>query len=129
MLIIFGIIAAAALGGIIFLFLSPKSSGVQKKAALISLAVSGLALIVCAVIIALNSGEEEDPYASPFMTEELVPVENPHILELLIFLAVLLVVLGFVIYMGMKERKKQAARNPDNKISGGKSPGAGLPGK
>ena len=111
MYIILGILAAAALGGLFYLFFSPKSSGIQKKAALGALILSGAALIVCSVIIVVNSvANKEDPYAFPVEVEEIQTSGNST-LGFFVFLALLLGVFVFIVFIGIREKKKQDAKN------------------
>jgi len=113
MLVILGILAAVALGGMFFMFFSPKSSEVQKKAALGALIVCGLVLSICAFIVIRNLGNEADPYALPPETLE-VHTGGGNLLELLIFLFVLLGIFGFIIYMGIRQKKKQELKKAHN---------------
>ena len=117
MLIILGILAAAALGGIIFLFVSPKTAGLQKKAALGALLLCGLALGICTAVIVVNiAGENKDPYA---FEPEAVEIKsgNSNMPELLIFLVILLAVFAFILFMYRRDRKKQAEKkDPVSKL-------------
>ena len=110
MIFLMGILGALALGGMVFLFISPKSSKLQKKAALFALIVSGAALVICAIIVFIGlAGGNDDPYAFPPDAAE-VRHSGINILEILIFLFVLIAVFGFIVYMGLRERKKQEAK-------------------
>ena len=106
LIILLGILAAAALGGLIYLFLSKKSSRVQKMAALGALILSGLALGICGVFLIFSGGSEagKDPYALPSAAEQ--PKTSTNIRDLLVLLVVLLLFFGFIIILGMRERKK-----------------------
>ena len=107
MLIFLAIFAAAALGGIIFLFISPKSSRLQKKAALGALILSGLTLLVCGVIVVLNiTGKDKDPYAFPLAIEDAQPVSRTNFFELIVFLVLLIVIFGFIIFVSIREKRK-----------------------
>jgi hypothetical protein len=104
-----GVLAAGMLGGIIYVFLSKKSSKTLKLAALGALILSGLALAVCAFL--LFSGPavvDEGPYAAPALTPAAPPAKSANIVALIIFLVVLLAFFGFIIYLGMKDQKKKA---------------------
>ena len=106
-----GILGAAALGGLIYLFISAKSSKTMKKAALAALIASGIALIVCAIIVVIRlTGGNDDPYAFPPDTVE-IGHSGSNIFEILIFLFVMVAVFGFIIYMGLREKKKQEAKH------------------
>ena len=110
MILILGILAAAALAGIFFLFLSPKSSRIQKKAALGALIVSGCALLVCAVVIILNlAGKDKDPYAFPVPADDIVPAARSNFFELILFLVLLLSIFAIIIFLGIRERNRQSS--------------------
>ena len=121
MLIVLGILAMAALGGIIYLFLSPKSSKMQKMAALGALGLSGLAVLICGLFLAFGgSGEKEDPYAFPAVVEAPQPKSNARITELVVFLVALLLIFGVVIFLGIRDQRKKAlARAEAKKINAG----------
>jgi amino acid transporter len=103
------VLAAGVLGGIIYFFLSKKSSKTLKLAALGALILSGLALGICAFILFTGPVESPaGPYDAPALTHTAPPVKGPNITALVIFLVILLAFFGFVIYLGMKDRKKKA---------------------
>jgi amino acid transporter len=111
MFIVLGIFAAAALGGMIYLFLSPKSSRPLKLAALAALILSGLTIGVCSVLVVFrgSSSAEEDPYAFPLVVEEVSPASPPpNIAGFIIFLVILLIVFGLIIFLGLRDRKIRA---------------------
>ena len=116
MLVILGILAAAALGGLIYLYLSPKSTKMQKMAALGALGLSGLVILVCGLLLVFGgAGEKEDPYAFPAVVEAPQPKSNARVSELVIFLVVLLLVFGAVMFLGFRDQKKKARARNENK--------------
>ena len=107
MFIILAFLAVIALAGIIYLFISPKSTGLQKKAALVALILSGAALFICGTIVVLNlTKKEKDPYAFPLVIEEAEAAAKSNIFELIVFLVLLLVLFAFILFVGLRERKK-----------------------
>jgi preprotein translocase subunit YajC len=117
MYVVLGILAFIALGGVIYLFLSKKSSKIQKLAAMGALVLSGLALGVCgAVLIFAGDTEEVDTFVFPLDPK---PVEQSkgmsNAIELLILVVILLVFFGFLAFIGLRERKKQAAEAAKDK--------------
>ncbi|MDR2617910.1 MAG: hypothetical protein LBC62_03470 [Treponema sp.] len=109
-LVFLGFLAAAVLGGIIYVFLSRKSSKTLKLAALIALVMSGLTLGICAVILfGGSSGAEEADAVFTVLTEpeQQVKAANPG--GLIFFLVFLLVFFGFIVFIGMKDMKKKKA--------------------
>ena len=112
MIIVLGILAAAALGGVIYLFLSPKSTKIQKFAALGALIVCGIAILISGFRIFLGSGEANDPYAFPLAAETAQPRSSDNFAELIIFLVVLLLVFGLIIRKGIMDSKKIAPEKP-----------------
>jgi cbb3-type cytochrome oxidase subunit 3 len=48
------------------------------------------------------------PYDAPALTHTDTPVKAPNIIALVIFLVVLLIFFGIVIYLGMKDQRKKA---------------------
>jgi hypothetical protein len=124
-LVILGILAAAVLGGIIYLFFSPKSSHALKLAALAALVVSCLTLGVCAVVLFNGSGgDEEAELVLPIPVEPKEPATASSPAGLIVFLVLLLAFFGFIIFMGIRDQKKRAddktatglkGPNPDNR--------------
>ena len=114
MLIVLGILAVAALGGIIYLFISPKSSKIQKTAALGALILSGLAFLICVIIVILNmAGGQTDPYAFPPAVEGPQPTTRGTNTEMLIFLLLLLLVFGIIVFIGIRDHKKRQSLKSD----------------
>ncbi|MDR1566027.1 MAG: hypothetical protein LBS48_01930 [Treponema sp.] len=108
-LVFLGFLAAAVLGGMIYVFLSRKSSKALKLAALIALIMSGFTLGICAVILfGGSSGGEEADLVFTVLTEPEQPVKAANPLALVLFLVFLLVFFGFIVFIGMRDRKKKA---------------------
>jgi cytochrome bd-type quinol oxidase subunit 2 len=119
MLVVLGILAAAALGGITYLYLSSKSSKMQRLAALGALVLSGLTLLICGLILIFgNNRQKADPYAFPIAEQEAQSGAKTQVIELVIFILVLLVLFGFVLFLGYRERKRQALKEANVKKVG-----------
>jgi amino acid transporter len=117
MYVILGILAVLALGGIVYLFLSKKSSKLQKLVALGALILSGIALGICgAVLIFAGDAEDADPFAFPL---DVKPVEQPkgmsNATEFIILALVLLLFFGFIAFIWFRDKKRQAAESGKEK--------------
>ncbi|MCL2834313.1 MAG: hypothetical protein FWD78_14165 [Treponema sp.] len=107
MLVVLGIIAVLALGGIIYIFFSKKSSKILKLAALIALILSGLTLGVCGTVLVLGgTSHEADPYAFPLETASAAPKPNSGVSQLIVYLVLLVAVFGIIIFLGIRDQKK-----------------------
>jgi heme/copper-type cytochrome/quinol oxidase subunit 2 len=127
MLIFLGVLAAALLGGMIYTFLSTKSTKSIKLAALIALALSGISLAVCGIFVVLSGGAApaEGLYPVPAAVEE-APVDSGNdILVIAIILVILLAFFGFIIFLGLKDQKKKTEFNNTGARAGGAKKAAG----
>ena len=109
MIIVLGILAAIGLVGIIYLFKDEKSSRLLKLSALGALILIGLTIIVCSILlIFFEPAEVQDPYAFPIVPpqEQTEPQPASNILQLIIFLIISILLLGFIVYIYMKQHKK-----------------------
>jgi amino acid transporter len=113
MLVVLGILAVAALSGLVYFYLSPKSTKTQKLAALGALALCGLALLICGIFLIFGNEEKKDPYAFPVAAEAAQPKPKAQVFELVIFLIALLLLFGFVVFLGYRDQKKRALGNTD----------------
>ena len=108
MLVVLGILGALGLGAIIFLFLSPKSTRMQKFAALGALIVSAIAILICGIcLIFIEPVEEDSLYYFPLPNEVSQPKPQNNIIELIVFLVVMVLLFGLIVFLWMKEQKKQ----------------------
>ena len=114
MLVVLGILAVAAIGGIVYIYISPKSVKIQKMAALGAIILSGLAILICGIILIFGGGQPTDPYSFP-VTETQSPQStvSSNLSELILFLVVLLSIFGIIIYLGVKDQKKKTGKKPE----------------
>jgi amino acid transporter len=117
--IILGIVAVAALGYLVSLFLSKKSSQTQKLVALGALILSGLTILICgAVIIFGGHAEIKDPYAFPLDPKPLEPEGMSKTAEFLILLVIILILVGIIVFLYFREQKELASGKGKNKTKG-----------
>ena len=118
MVVFLGILAAAALGGIIYIFLSKTTSKLQKLAALIALILSGVALCICgAIIIFSGDAKSEDVFYLPDILEEKKTGSDNDVMHYIFYLVIIVLLMGFVIFAGMKDQKKNQAEKEVKKKS------------
>jgi amino acid transporter len=116
MYVILGIVAVGALGYVVSLFLSKKSSQIQRLVALGALILSGIVLIICGAILIFGGGTEiKDPYAFPLDPKPVEPEGMSQTTEFFIFLIIILLFFGFIIFWGLREQKKHASGTDKNK--------------
>ena len=112
MLIFCGILAAASLVGIIYIFLSKKSAKPVKMAALAALILGGLTVGICGIVIYAVPSDTADEYQYIFTPPEEAPAEKSgSTAGLVIFLLILLAFFGFIVYTALKEKKKSLKTN------------------
>jgi amino acid permease len=112
MVILGAIVSIVLLAAIIRFALSPQTDRLVKWAALIALAAIALALVVCLVMVIAGPGavEEEEVFAGLPLAEP-VAVPNPNKAYMLILGLVLLLFVGLVIFLSLRdEKKKRSAR-------------------
>jgi heme/copper-type cytochrome/quinol oxidase subunit 2 len=127
MLIFLGIFAAALLGGMIYTFLSRKSTKAIKLAALIALVLSGISLAVCSIFIVFNAGKvsSEGLYPAPVPVEKAPVSSGNDILVIVIVLIILLAFFGFIFFLGLRDQKKKAEFSNSGARAGGGKKAAG----
>jgi small-conductance mechanosensitive channel len=115
-MLILGVIASLALLAAIIRFaLSPQTDRLVRRAALIALAVIALALVVCLIVLITgpDAVEEEEVFAG-LPLAETVPVSNPNKGYMLIMGLIMLLFVGLIIFLSLREeRKKRSARSSD----------------
>jgi cytochrome bd-type quinol oxidase subunit 2 len=110
MYVILGILAVIALGGIVYLFLSKESSHLLKMVALGALILSGIALGICGAVLIFGGDEKgNDLYAFPLDPTPVEPEGMSDTTELIIFLLMLFLIFGFIVFLGLREKKKHTA--------------------
>jgi len=111
------ILSVGFLGVIVYLAVSPKSSRLVKMVAIAALILAGLTIGVCAFL--LIKGPAQDPEAIPlpvFQDMPTEPAKKSNIMSFLIFFAFLFAVLGIIIYVAIRDRKK--TQKPVKKSAG-----------
>jgi amino acid transporter len=108
MLVVLGILSAGLLGIIIYLALSPKSSKLLKLSAFIALGLIVIAVGICAIFLVIGPSEDTGVINFPvFDDSPPAPTRNVNIVETLIFAAIFLIIMGFIIYLGLRERRRK----------------------
>ena len=112
-LIILSVMAIGSIGYIIYVFRDKGSSRLLKLASLGALILIGLAIVVCSIIlIFFRPAEVQDPFTVPLM----LPVDQPaepetpsNLLQMIIFIIISLLILGFIVYIYMRQHKNHQA--------------------
>jgi hypothetical protein len=97
------------LGVIIYLALSPKSSKMVRLAALCALGAIMISVIICVIIIFAGlGGVEEEPVMPDFLAVEPPPAPPQGNFVAIFLLAIfMLAFLGIIVFLSMRERKRQ----------------------
>ena len=101
------ILAVGFLGVIVYFAISPKSSRLVKIVAISALVLAGLTIGICAFF--LLSGPAQDPDAIPlpvFQDMPTEPAKKSNVMSFFIFFAFLFAILGVIIYVAVRDRKK-----------------------
>jgi hypothetical protein len=106
-MLVVGILVSVILLGVIIRFaLSKQTDKLVKRAAVIALAVIGVAIGICLIVIAAGpKAVKEEPVFTGFSLEESAPVTNPATVYALIFGVILVLFMGFIIFLSLKEKK------------------------
>jgi multisubunit Na+/H+ antiporter MnhB subunit len=108
-----GVVVSLILLGVIIRFaLSPRTDRLVKRAALIALGAIGLAILVC-MIMALTAPEavvEEEVFAGLPLAEPVAAGISPNRVYLLILGSVMLALIGFIVFLALREQAKTAGR-------------------
>jgi presenilin-like A22 family membrane protease len=79
--------------------------------------MSGLTLGICAVILfGGSSGDEEADVIFTVLTEPKQPVKAANPAGLILFLVFLLVFFSFIVFLGMRDRKKKAINEAISRV-------------
>ena len=110
MQVVLVIISVGLLGVIIFFAVSSKSSRFLKLAALIALVLIGLSLGVASIIIATNISAQnktnEEARLPIFLNAPAPPSNRGNIIEIIIFLAFFVLIIGMTAYIAHRDHKK-----------------------
>jgi multisubunit Na+/H+ antiporter MnhB subunit len=108
MIIVGAVISLALLAVIIRFALSPQTDKPVKRAALIALGAIGLAIVACLVIVIAGprATEEEEVFAGLPLAEP-VTVVNSNRIYMLAFGIIMLLFVGLIIFLSLREEKKK----------------------
>ena len=108
MLIALIIFSLVFLGLIIFIAFSPKTAKPVKRTALIALAVIGLSIVICTILLILGPGKEQGDIPLPVLQDTTPQSESSgNVAAVIMFIAVFLLVMAAIIVLSLrKERKK-----------------------
>jgi formate hydrogenlyase subunit 3/multisubunit Na+/H+ antiporter MnhD subunit len=108
MIILGAIVSLALLAVIIRFALSPQTDRLVKRAAIIALALIGLALVACLVIVFTGpkATEEAEVFAGLPLAESVTVVNSGRIYMLLLGFVMLLLV-GLIILLSLRDEKKK----------------------
>ncbi|MDR2029231.1 MAG: hypothetical protein LBP93_06815 [Treponema sp.] len=108
-------LALGFLGIIIYFALSKESSRVVRLAALIALGAVILSVLVCGIIVILGPGESgEEPVMPDFLaTEQPEAPAATNTFVLVIVILFLLLFLGMVVFLSLKEQRKTGERKTE----------------
>jgi hypothetical protein len=109
MIVVGAIVSLALLAMIIRFALSPKTDRLVKRAALIALAAIALAIIVCLVMALAGPGaeEEEEVFAGLPLAEPVAVAVDSNRVYMLVFGVIMLLFVGLVIFLSLREEKKK----------------------
>jgi uncharacterized membrane protein len=108
-------IALGFLGVIIYFALSKKSARIVRLVALIALGAVILSVLVCGIIVILGLGEGgEEPRMPDFLvTGESEPPAKTNTFVLVMVILFLLIFLGMVVVLSLKEQRKTGRRKTE----------------
>ena len=101
------IVSLGLLGTIIYFLVSPKSSRLLRITAILALALIGVSLGVCGIILIMGPGQSKEVIPLPFLTEGVSqPAAKTNIGMIVTFLVAFSIIAGFVFYSYRKEKQK-----------------------
>jgi len=115
MQVVLAIISLGLLGVIIYFLVSPKSSRLLRLSAIIALALIGLSLGVCGVVLIFGPEENEEEFSLPFLTEETEPAKDSNLGMIIGFLVAFIAISGITIYAYKKEQKRKDVPKKEKK--------------
>jgi amino acid transporter len=102
------IISMALLGCIIYFVVSPKSSRLLRMSGIIALALIGLAVGVCGVLLIRGPAEVETAIPLPFLTDaEPKPKSKTNIGVVIGYFAAFVIIFALVAYSSKKEKGRK----------------------
>ncbi|GHT85473.1 hypothetical protein FACS1894137_09800 [Spirochaetia bacterium] len=108
-MIVVGILVSLVLLALIIRFaLSKQTDKPVKRAAIIALAVIGLSLVICLIVIATGSkAVKAEPVFTGFSLEEPVELTNPNTVYVLLLGVIMALFVGLVIFLAIRDRRKR----------------------
>jgi heme A synthase len=107
-------IALGFLGVIVYFALSKESSRIVRLAALIALGAVILSVLVCGIIVLLSLGGGGEPVMPDFLaTEQPEPPAKTSTFVMAVVMVFLLLFLGMVVFLSLREQRKTAERKPE----------------
>ena len=104
------ILSVGLLGVIIYFTVSPKSSRPLRLAAIIALALIGLSLGVCGILLIRGPGQGKAVVTLPFLLDDTPqpPAKKTNMAVILTFLVSFFFIVGLVLMTTMKEKRTKA---------------------
>jgi len=115
------ILSVGVLGVIIYFAVSPKSSRPLRFAAIIALALIGLSLGVCGILLIRGPGQSQADISLPFLLDDTPqpPAKKSNLAVILTFLVSFFFIVGLVLITTMKEKQGKTAQQkkvPDKPV-------------
>ena len=107
MLVVLAILSLAIMGLIIYFAVSPGSSRLLKRSALIALGVIAVSLGVCGIILIRGSGKEKADFVLPGLIEAAPNAKSGNIAALIVFLATILFIISLIVLIPLREKRKK----------------------
>ena len=102
------IVSIGLLGTIIYFLVSPKSSRLLRISAIIALALIGLTLGVCGIILIKGPSQSQETIPLPFLIDGIdQPAKKTNVALIVTFLAAFSIITGLVIYSYRKEQLRK----------------------
>jgi ABC-type lipoprotein release transport system permease subunit len=116
------ILSVGLLGVIIFFAVSPKSSRIVRLAAIAAMVLIGISLGIASIIIVLKIRDKARQDSLPIFVDpqRAPPTSRADFVEIIVFLSILVVVIGLIVFMSHIDRKRrllEEAKKPASSYS------------